>query len=51
MSNPTAIDSEVIYRDGSCSSARGDEDTMDAGISYEIKNVPFDRVRSIHDQM
>ncbi|XP_052249833.1 uncharacterized protein LOC127857477 [Dreissena polymorpha] len=52
MSNPTAIDSEVIFRDGSCSSARGDEDTMDAGISYEnerMKKVD-DREKRVEDQ-
>ncbi|KAH3794589.1 hypothetical protein DPMN_148126 [Dreissena polymorpha] len=53
MSDPRAVDSEVTFRDGSGSSARGDEDTpeLDAEVAYGIQHVPDDRIRALHDQM
>ncbi|KAH3715949.1 hypothetical protein DPMN_058665 [Dreissena polymorpha] len=53
MSDPRAVDSEVTFRDGSGSSARGDEDTpeSDAEVAYGSQHVPDDGVRALHDQM
>ncbi|KAH3890746.1 hypothetical protein DPMN_014834 [Dreissena polymorpha] len=53
MSDPRAVDSEVTFRDGNCSSARGDEDTpeSDAEVAYGSQHVPDDGVRGLHEQM
>ncbi|KAH3829649.1 hypothetical protein DPMN_102876 [Dreissena polymorpha] len=49
MSSPRAIDSEVTFRDGSCSSDRGDEDTpeSDAEVAYGSQHVPDDGVSAL----
>jgi len=53
MSNPRAVDSEVTFREGSCSSARGDEDTPEscAEVLYESQTVPDDGVRALREEM
>ncbi|KAH3710315.1 hypothetical protein DPMN_069790 [Dreissena polymorpha] len=53
MSDPRAVVSEVTFRDGSGSSARGDEDTpeSDAEVAYGSQHVLDDGVRALHDQM
>ncbi|KAH3778575.1 hypothetical protein DPMN_180042 [Dreissena polymorpha] len=53
MSDPRAVDSEVTFRDGNCSSARGDEDTpeSDAEVAYGSQHVPDEMVRAQHEHM
>ncbi|KAH3798760.1 hypothetical protein DPMN_152363 [Dreissena polymorpha] len=53
MSSPRAVESEVTFRDGSCSSARGDEDTpeSDAEVAYGNQHVHYDGVSALHEQM
>ncbi|KAH3775212.1 hypothetical protein DPMN_176610 [Dreissena polymorpha] len=53
MSSPRAVDSEVTFRDGSCSSVRVDEDTpmSDAEVAYGSQHVPDDGVRALYEQM
>ncbi|KAH3885889.1 hypothetical protein DPMN_009887 [Dreissena polymorpha] len=53
MSNPRAVDSEITFRDGSCSSSGGDEDTPEsyAEVSNGSQTVHDDGVRALREQM